>query len=46
MSALTVIEQHGHVPEMQPRPNGNWAAERLVIAGKAAWFYAWKRFGL
>ena len=42
MSALTVIEQRGHI---QRESTAEWnlgMAERLVIAGKAVWFYASK----
>ncbi len=42
MSALTVIEQRGHI---QRESTAEWnlgMAERLIIAGKAVWFYASK----
>ena len=43
MSALTVVEQRG--PDTPGRNNAEWklaTAERLIIAGKAVWFYASK----
>ncbi len=42
MSALTVVEQRGHI---QAAGTAEWnlgMAQRFVIAGKAAWFYASK----
>ena len=42
MSALTVIEQRGHI---QRESTAEWnlgIGERLVVAGKAVWFYASK----
>jgi protein O-mannosyl-transferase len=42
MSALTVIEQRGHVLRAGTTAWKLGPAERLVIAGKAIWFYATK----
>ncbi|MGO9244983.1 MAG: tetratricopeptide repeat protein [Verrucomicrobiia bacterium] len=42
MSALTVIEQRGHIQRESTVEWNLGMAERLVIAGKAVWFYASK----
>ena len=42
MSALTIIEQRGHVLRAGTVEWRLGMAERLVIAGKAVWFYAGK----
>jgi protein O-mannosyl-transferase len=42
MSALTVIEQRGHVQRAGTTESQLGATERLVVAGKAVWFYAAK----
>ncbi len=42
MSALTVIEQRGHIQRERTAEWNLGMAERLVIAGKAVWFYASK----
>src|SRR5208282_1678674 len=44
MSALTVIEQRGHVLRAGTTEWQLGPAERLVIAGKDIWFYAAKVF--
>jgi tetratricopeptide (TPR) repeat protein len=42
MSALTVIEQHRHIVQVGAAEWSLRPAERLVIAGKDVWFYAFK----
>jgi tetratricopeptide (TPR) repeat protein len=42
MSALTVIEQRGHIQRAGTAEWNLGMAERFVIAGKAVWFYASK----
>jgi tetratricopeptide (TPR) repeat protein len=42
MSALTVIEQRGHIQRAGTAEWNLGMAERFVVAGKAVWFYAWK----
>jgi len=44
MSALTVIEQHGNIVKAGTTEWKLGMAERLVIGGKAVWFYAAKVF--
>jgi tetratricopeptide (TPR) repeat protein len=42
MSVLTVIEQRGHIQRAGTAEWNLGMAERLVVAGRAAWFYAGK----
>jgi Tfp pilus assembly protein PilF len=42
MSALTVVEQRGHIQKAGTAEWNLGMAERLVMAGKAVWFYASK----
>jgi len=42
MSALTIIEQHGHIARVETMEWKLGVAERLLIASKALWFYAAK----
>jgi tetratricopeptide (TPR) repeat protein len=44
MSALTVVEQRGHIERTGTAEWNLGMAERFVIAGKAVWFYASKLF--
>jgi len=42
MSALTIIEQRGHIARQGEAEWTMGIAERFVVAGKDIWFYAWK----
>jgi tetratricopeptide (TPR) repeat protein len=42
MSLLTVIEQQGHISREGTAEWSLWLSERLVVAGRAVWFYAAK----
>jgi tetratricopeptide (TPR) repeat protein len=42
MSALTVIEQQGHIQKLKTAEWNLGMADRLIMAGKVIWFYASK----
>jgi tetratricopeptide (TPR) repeat protein len=42
MSALTIVEQRGHILSQASTEWSMGIAERLVVAGRAVWFYAGK----
>jgi tetratricopeptide (TPR) repeat protein len=42
MSALTIVEQRGHILSQASTEWAMGPAERLVVAGRAVWFYAGK----